>query len=486
MNFLNENEIESEHIRYWAPRLNNPNQTQLRKELKKRVSRYNQWRQELPITQNSETNNHMILTYEKDSNSLTNYQAIQYGTITCNIDKTTALSIIQSIQFRIQFTNGTITLFSMTLAHYLAILQVLNIETTTNFMIPFQYMIFHDQLFWIVKPSFEKIMIDIEFNTTEINYEYHLSALCYKINLRELVEMNEITIQYYITKILTIQLDTLTESTYNLDLNYGLPINSIVAYNYNINGTISILLDNHIPFIGSYIDIPFKNTFHYLQEIDSTLVENLQTSEEYMYYRAIPKEMNFYSEYDIYCKFIPNHKNVRIQTNSSTEPIGSIILSIQFDTILTQSNEQCYYAICYKAIDVPQQINTLSYPLVKIDDTHYFEGYWQTILECGCCNPIIYPYPIETNIPIDLDYLNQLNWIINNTDQTDSNSYTLAEDVLCKFENTRLSGNIYIIFYQNIYYQFQHALLHYYEVHHVQPSNEFYQAVMNVNAAAAT
>jgi hypothetical protein len=117
----------------------------------------------------------------------------------------------------------------------------------------------------------------------------------------------------------------------------------------------------------------------------------------------------------------------------------------------------------------------------------YIEGYWNNNTLKG----IKLPYPIETNEEVPKNFLKKLekleDVIMDNNDNNILKEYRKIEFLQtkgysrCRICNERNGSCEYVFTYRNKKYRFPEGLRHYYENHNVQPTNEFYNTVMNYN-----
>ena len=118
---------------------------------------------------------------------------------------------------------------------------------------------------------------------------------------------------------------------------------------------------------------------------------------------------------------------------------------------------------------------TDTYPLVKINNTHYVEGYWFSL---DLLNEF-YPIPIITNDKNDQVFLNKLHDIIFN-DLLPMTQF--AGFSTCRLCDKKNGSDEYVIEKNGIYITFPEGIFHYYDVHNVKPSTEFYNMIINWNS----
>ena len=118
-------------------------------------------------------------------------------------------------------------------------------------------------------------------------------------------------------------------------------------------------------------------------------------------------------------------------------------------------------------------------PLYKVNDTEFIEGYWANP---SCINDsdrsrFKYNLPIETNIRVDTKFMEKLNNMINNGD-CDSTHYNGFS--ACRVCNKANGSREFKLSNGHISFRFPEGLLHYYNDHNVQPSEQFYYFIMNL------
>jgi hypothetical protein len=296
--------------------------------------------------------------------------------------------------------------------------------------------------------------------------------MCYTIGKEELNRMVVCPHSYYVNKYLSHRFET-NQPTLQFQLNYTQPIRSIVAYNYSTEEDLCVNIDG-MPFYGSYDNAPYfyggesgDNIFDYLSEIDKTLHSSLVANcSNHMYFKALDHETHFMNTHDCYNKILPVGQTINIESACGSG-IGKIDFLIQF-VVELQMEKTCLYSRCIK----PTQHNPISYPLTKVSDTHFIEGYWQEYHECGCCNPLKYPYPVDSGIKVDKVFLQNLEHI---KQFCKIECYYGAS--FCRLCNISVGGNEYSFRSEGKTYTFPEGIVHYYTVHNVQPSEEFVEAV---------
>jgi len=122
--------------------------------------------------------------------------------------------------------------------------------------------------------------------------------------------------------------------------------------------------------------------------------------------------------------------------------------------------------------------NCSNYPLTKIDNNNFIEGYWKNILSSY---PDNYPYPKVSDTKVSNEFINKLEQIMN----CNNSSNIIKEEYFgfsyCRLCNCNNGGNEFIIKSNNITFRMPEGMIHYYINHNVQPSKEFYDFIMNFN-----
>lgn len=122
-----------------------------------------------------------------------------------------------------------------------------------------------------------------------------------------------------------------------------------------------------------------------------------------------------------------------------------------------------------------KKINNNTYPLVKVSNSEFIEGYWFPSSPSDKDYDIGYPVPIKTNIPIDEIFLNKLCLMSNkHAMKLHYNGYSKCR--ICGCNN----GNVeFVLEKDGIKFRYPEGLMHYYEIHNVQPSKEFFDFIIN-------
>jgi len=111
-----------------------------------------------------------------------------------------------------------------------------------------------------------------------------------------------------------------------------------------------------------------------------------------------------------------------------------------------------------------------TYPLTKISDTEFIEGYWFTSYDSG----IEYPHPLPSNSNVCPIFLNKLKLVSHNSQELHYNGYSFCR--LCGCKNGTIEFSLSS---QGVTFRYPIGLFHYYEEHNVQPSKEFNDFIIN-------
>jgi hypothetical protein len=134
-----------------------------------------------------------------------------------------------------------------------------------------------------------------------------------------------------------------------------------------------------------------------------------------------------------------------------------------------------------------------TYPLIRINDSEFCEGYWRETFPYGNLN---YPEPVETNHLVDSEFMGKLVSIINSIDMILTGNSTDENDIIpfrehngtkikfkqiiCKLCGKFVNGDEYTLKNKKFKFKFTGGLIHYYSEHNVQPSKEFKEFILEV------
>jgi hypothetical protein len=168
-------------------------------------------------------------------------------------------------------------------------------------------------------------------------------------------------------------------------------------------------------------------------------------------------------------KIITKDKNLFIDIKSDKPTVITLIYCCHNYLQICEKNTQFQHLLKAK------EHNGNHYPLTKISDNEFIEGYWFAINPSNEDYENMYPKPLPTDDLVDVDFINKLELL---TDK-------IAETVnylgcsTCRLCNCNNGGNEYILTHNGIKFVYPCGLMHYYKIHHVQPSREFFDFVMN-------
>lgn len=464
---LFDNGSELKSILGWKHRIEKPDITHLISVLGKNVTRYNKWCQSLDY-EKSVSSQKIKFVIGRQAQHV---HVLQHATLFTDLSLANAQSIIKQITLTIKTTESSTQLFSIKFNEYVALLNLLNIQKEI-FYVPFQYFVFGKQYFHSCYANFVGFELELITTINSSLFSTRIDSMCCTLGTDELKKMTLLPHSYFVNKYLS-QEHNSNDSSISIVLNYLQPIKSIVAYNYSTDNDICVHIDN-MPFYGSYDNAPYlyginssDNLFDYLSEIDkvahSSIVGNC---DRHMYFKTLDDSSHFMDVNDCYNKILPINKIINIESACDSK-IGTISFLIQFVTQLYIEKE-CIYSQCIKSL----QNNPISYPLTKVSNTEFIEGYWQESNECGCCNPIKYPYPVNSGIRVDKVFLQNLEHI----KQYCKVDYYMGPSS-CRLCELSVGCSEYSFKSDGKIYRFPEGLVHYYTNHNVQPSHEFVDAV---------
>lgn len=450
----------------WKHHVDDPRITYMKPSVDKRATRFNGWYQILESDKSFFQNTLKIIIGRQSKN----IHVLNHLTLFTDLNLKST-EIIKSIKLTINMINGSTKLFEFTFDEYIALMNLLNIKKDM-FYLPLQYLVFGKQMFHICYENFINFEIILEFESEPNLFSSHVDAICYTLGTNELKKMCITPHAYLVNKYESLTCET-NKSILSYNLNYLKPIRSITAYNYSLNDDLCVNL-NGMPFYGSYDNTPIfyehessLYLFDYLKNIDEkNYLSFTLNTENHMYFKALGVNDDFMNINDYYNKILPTNIPINIESASGSS-IGKISFLLQF-VVEILMEKTCIYSGCVKK----QTNNEISYPFTKISDTRFVEGYWQESHECGCCNPILYPFPAVSNISVNKVFLSNLEYI----KKYCKSEYYMGSSTcrLCQLSN----GNIEYSFKLNEKtYIFPEGITHYYSVHNVQPSTEFIEAV---------
>lgn len=121
-----------------------------------------------------------------------------------------------------------------------------------------------------------------------------------------------------------------------------------------------------------------------------------------------------------------------------------------------------------------------NYPLTKFSENVYIEGYWFN-------KQNMYPMPLPSDTNVDEKFLARLKQYMMDVDLAKNNfDYHNRSHIVifkgqstCRLCNVKNGDSEYYFNKQNMWFRVPSGLCHYYEVHKVQPSNEFFDFIMS-------
>lgn len=124
-------------------------------------------------------------------------------------------------------------------------------------------------------------------------------------------------------------------------------------------------------------------------------------------------------------------------------------------------------------------------PLIKNKDGSFTEGYWFSDCEYNE-TAHKYPFPKQTDIPVDPQFLNQLQLITESCfDKEEQNPTRTAVDYFgsssCRLCGERNGGTEFIVKNGDVIFKYPSGLMHYYKEHNVHPSQQFHDFIMSQN-----
>lgn len=287
------------------------------------------------------------------------------------------------------------------------------------------------------------LVIDIEFN--KIIQKSYLMMDAYNLTNEEANRMFQCGHEYFINDYLFLYEDIDYEK--KIELKYYEMVDSIVIDFYNKDNDKlkrnKISLDK-IPFIGpeEYPFIPLSSTPNLLQNG--------------YFYLVSDSTPNYTSG-----RYVCNPRTLHIKTGDNTR----CVIMIKF---FSHMNSSFVKAKLYDDIDYD-----FNYPLTKVDDNNFIEGYWSS--PNNIYETKKYPYPKSSDEKVSKEFINKLEQILKSSD-TNKNSYFGFS--ICRLCGCNNGAGEYKIKKNNITFTVPEGLIHYYKDHNVQPSKEFYDFIM--------
>jgi len=183
----------------------------------------------------------------------------------------------------------------------------------------------------------------------------------------------------------------------------------------------------------------------------------------------IPKNKNSNLVIEINEKLINKTKKDRYSFSNNCI-FGFTILYVCIDQLNIDKN-----TIQYTGLLLNRGHDGNTYPLTKVSDNEYIEGYWFPLNPNESDFEQMYPKPKQQKTFVSTEFLDKLKLLTENN-AIAIQYYGSSMCRLCK----RYNGSIeYKITQNNITFRYPKGLIHYYEYHNVHPSTEFYEFIMN-------
>ncbi|AYV76218.1 MAG: hypothetical protein Terrestrivirus5_40 [Terrestrivirus sp.] len=200
-----------------------------------------------------------------------------------------------------------------------------------------------------------------------------------------------------------------------------------------------------------------------------------------------------------------NNRSIIVKFDNSTQKPDEldyidnyVLITIGYDNILNTKPEIVFDYLPYK-YDYSN-----NYPLTKVSDTEYIEGYWYDDVS-DSKETRTYPFPKpEPNKQINEQFMSKLETIIENAnsfkhygmfgydESKNDEMKEMADGIKIKFTNfmggshcrlceQMIGSDEGIIVKNDIKYRFPSGIIHYYKDHDVQPSEEFNNLIMSID-----
>ena len=163
-------------------------------------------------------------------------------------------------------------------------------------------------------------------------------------------------------------------------------------------------------------------------------------------------------------------KNKNLYLDIKTDNPNEITIIYCCHDYLRMESDCVQYGGC-----LVNRINENYYPLTKISENKFIEGYWFPLEPTDKDYDISYPKPISSIEPISIDFTNKL-ILLTNTVATTESYYGSSTCRLCQCSN---GSEEHTLIFQEVQFIYPSGLIHYYKDHNVHPSKEFYNFVMN-------
>lgn len=315
-------------------------------------------------------------------------------------------------------------------------------DRNSNEYMYFQYVFMLNNFLFTVKKSKLSIMIEND-KPVKISFEATLLS----------------DAEYRVKKYCANEYVVMMHSIENLDLNVGL---NKFNFGYDLALIDSIYLTEYEDNVSlenmSYVNSnnPHVNV---IKSEENTFTKYLRSQPSYLDKTLCRYSGLYYPKCDW---------KLQIETK---ELHTSRIINIFHNTLIDSGT----YCLPLKYIDVSKLSN---YPLTKLNDTEYVEGYWfpkhQKYLSEQQKK---YPYPMASD-KVDNEIIEKINKLIEDNKLEMTSSLGSSTCRLCDCTN---GGNEYSFKIDSINYKFPSGLIHYYKDHGVQPSKEFRDAILSLS-----
>jgi hypothetical protein len=166
--------------------------------------------------------------------------------------------------------------------------------------------------------------------------------------------------------------------------------------------------------------------------------------------------------------FMHGDKDTRIFVKNNTYQ-QDIKVIVRYDNLIICLNNKPVITVLPE-LAIP---STNSYPLTKISDTVFAEGYWYSDIKY-IQDMYNYPFPKATDTLVNKIFIDKLIDITLNY----AVRIELEDNVMCKICKLINGSSNWVLKSNNITFNYPAGLVHYYTDHNVQPSAEFYDFIM--------
>lgn len=321
------------------------------------------------------------------------------------------------------------------------------ISYTNKFIIPIQYILMLNQLIMFRYP----ITINLEFiddlNINNLMATFEGFRTIDESYRRSKAVSNEKYIYTYYFH------EYKNSSKLIIDTPPDVPISTIIITGKNLN----VKLGNYdvLPATNPYFDyndviIPSENTYCYISRPVSIGMPNLNSMTGLIFgHTDLKLDVESDINTDVEVLYVINNAFM-----SDAYQKTSLMLPISYSTL----NQEIPYGS----------------PLSKIDDNNFIEGYWGTT--SIFYNERKYPLPIVTDVAVDGIFLKKLEKVMANN--ICENFFGSSNCRVCGEKN---GCGEYTLVNGVVKFTVPEGIMHYYTVHNVHPSEEFYEFVMDYN-----